>query len=178
MNTFTAQVTSLATSTVVAVTSFPNDLLVICGLLLFFCLYAFFLGKGKTLNLICSLYIASFLFSFFPMVDLINRFPISLSLASTLIFAVLFIVTLFAMRRAFRVEYAFGKFSTMVEVILLGTSTTLLALALSQNILPIAHIYSFSPAIGLFMTKYYIFFGALFTPILIVSLLPMRRTYD
>lgn len=179
MNTLTAQVSAIATSTVAAVSSFPSDMLVIVGLLLFFGLYAFFLGKGKILALILALYIASFLFSFFPMVDLLGRFPLSIGFASMTIFIILLIIAFIALRRVFRIKYAYGKLTTFIEVILFAICATVLTVALSQNVIPSTYIYTFSPTTSLFLSKYYVFFGSLLAPLLVLCLISTRsRNFD
>lgn len=175
MNALSAQVTAIATSTVAVVSSFPSDMLVITGLLFFFGLYAFFLGKGKMLALILALYIASFLFSFFPMIDFVGRFKVPLGFASGVVFGILLIFALLALRRVFHIEYAYGKLTTMIEVIILAACATALTIALSQNIIPITYIYRFSPATGLFLSNYYVFFGSLLTPLLMLCLISTRR---
>ncbi len=178
MDTITAQVSALATSTVATVTSFPHDMLVIAGLFFFFGVYSFFLGKGKIIAIILALYIASFLFTFFPMVDLIQRFDVSLGLASGVVFTALLIVALLALRRVFRIEYTYGKITTGIEVLILTISATVLSIALSQNVIPITYVYQFSPEISLYLNQPYVFFFALLGPLLAVCFVSMRRTYD
>ncbi|TSC62422.1 MAG: hypothetical protein G01um101448_1224 [Parcubacteria group bacterium Gr01-1014_48] len=175
MNALSAQVTAIATSTVAVVSSFPADMLVIAGLLFFFGVLTFFLGKGKILALILALYIASFLFSFFPMVDLVERFHISLPIASGTVFSILLIIAIVALRRVFRIEYAYGRLTTIIEVIILAVCATMLTVALSQNVIPVTYIYRFSPIVSLFLSKYYVFFGALLVPLLILCFISTRR---
>ena len=177
MNSLATQVTALATTTVAAVTSFPHDMLVIAGVLLFFGMYAFFFGKGKTIAVILALYVASLLYTFFPMIDFIERFSLSLTLASVIIFSILLITALIALRRVFRIEYAYGKITTGIEVILLSVSASLLSVTLTQNIIPVNFFYQFSPAVTFYLTQHYIYFFALLAPLLVVCLVSMRRSY-
>ena len=178
MNSLTAQVTAIATSTVATVTSFPHDLLVIVGLFVLFGAYAFFFGKGKSIALILALYVASFLFTYFPIVDFIQRFKISLGLASAVIFGVLLIVSLLALRRVFRIEYTFGKLTTGIEMFLLAGIATVLSVALSQNVIPVPLLFQLSPTISLYLNQPYVSFFAFFAPLLAISLISIRRTYD
>lgn len=178
MDKLTAQVSALATSTAATVTSFPHDVLVIAGLFVFFGASAFFLGKGKIIAFILALYIASLLYTFFPMVDIIERFKVPLSLASGVIFSALLILALLALRRVFRLEYAYGEITVAIEVLLLSASSTVLTIVLSQNVIPLTYVYQFSPTISLYLNQPYIFFFSLLAPLLIIFLISTRKRYD
>lgn len=151
----------IITDVVHSVLSFSSDVIVIIILIGLGTAYSFIAGKRKAISLIFSYYPTVLLFRSLPFLKQYTaNNPATTTEALTLIaiFVVIMALVNIVLNRFINTDYHFSNVRKMIESIVLGTTTAVLAILASYTVINLKIFYNFGVGIdAIFSSNYYFY---------------------